>query len=1709
MKSFKLMTGMNGIVFSFLYLECFDQEKQKKYYLNQAYGKVLWELPVMDFEKVEKETAELLQQQQSQQRSPTTAGSSTSSPTTTNATISSTPAATTNNTSATNATTRTSIDKSTRTSMDKTDINSSKQEPPKTPTTPREISSPHVESKTPAQEERKSLDKKNDSTPPPPTSHKENKSNFKAGLKSIFSQKSFISRASFSTGNNYNETVSRASFSSGNNNNDAVSRASFSSSTSNEGGSRGSFAGEAESEVGDDDFSDFATANIAQPVSTDPKPKMKFERVTSEASLGLAPNTPEKPKAQTMRGTLFLKRDSIVEIENSGPVKQKRGELEASIESSLFTGVGMGTVKVLAAVEGIVAGSSSKKKDKKDNIIMAVARDWCGSYMVATISNMRTGLSFSGNARSVTKTYSLADNFNIKTLEPGSTVKFELSIDGDKEIYFMNQKSLKKLQKALNFTYLKIHEHKADEDILNMRLASVEFAESTCPTSYSSEDVQNLISLTFDAKKIIPEDVITLRSMIRKSANRKILLQALQQRLENISANDEKEISMILELFNEAIICPVKCEGGLEQKIRDRLLSLRGFMKDGEVAEKVDLVIDQIQVLMSVLENWQGRGKLPDVPFPPEFLGGPTSDIGKKKMEKQSQIIKENISKYFNGVFLSVIYYTDTHILMDSSNMLPSEKLRFPYASISNISTDSADFQWLLDLGKNWSELISNYDDPSENIFPSIKLDMIRAGKKLKSIFNISLGVLYDRVVDVKETKVAMLVTCKYLEDRSLITHPNYVWEERTVFEHRLYQGLGILSHYNERIERLSDSFYGPRFIENVINFSKQMSSTKPLDDGVYVGYFRWCWSSKCDFRLLLDENKRMMIPHVRITRGVLEKDKSEWIQTIRARSTIGQPIETEYPVSLETQIDQYERFEQKFCRALLELKTSLGIDTLGYLYDLEVITLDPNNKIYLIVYCDQCDEEELRENWVGKYIWRSLRSFENIHSYCFLDLPSNLYKSNVNKIVCSGVEPDGFTTDEIGRGLSSNEKQNALARAHKTFLPFRWPSRILNWAMKGYVSFTNPSILSTSDSILQLKNSICELSQKYAIGDSNAWESIYNAISKKDKNKKNIKIAIEEKDKRLNKTSTIDQAAENIPAQEFELSCNFKHFIDVDSAVMPTAKDVCSNIVNEIVDLALVEAIDWREYQVTVDVMEEMISIIESLDTIVSSVTISYDAECFVELIKQEREQFQFEFIHKFEEIIQSSESKGPTKKTAVEIECNASYETIIRNSVSLFNDSIENAVAMLNAASSGQDTFDLIINMEIYDEACQEKDILISQCVESDEHLNAIRNLYSHNDTYLQELSNEEVVSSMISESRSEINRQDVAVKKLVEQRLHTSPLKKPIRSEIPTISIPDILQSLDHENASPKQESKKLEPSLTLLSLGQEKKIPFEIQVDVNNGDVNHPVRKFLSQAVLGVFSLEYTSDVVSILANYLQSKNVRTFLIDLQLMIDNDKIFNIKKLSQLSRQYEIPEIYILCTRALNSDLYSLTIELTKPYLVRYSLSTWAKWEKDLSFLPDCEKLFDVMYYIRFKVDLDTLLGHGTPYSMKENTWKQYYSEQRITAVLRDSTTYLRKLYPESCWDQYYPISSIQEGNIDIKDHLKNEITCWKTIGKHVKKLSFKLFGSLVTDRELLIISKCCPHIEEINLKNCSITKDGIKKFISLLGNPQTLSIKTKFW
>ena len=1542
------------MIFRFLYQERYDEEKQRKFYLNTLFNKVLWELPDIDFEKGLTQTKELIEQENSE------------------ATLS----------------------------------------------------------------------------VPSPSSSPRSLPTFSSG--SFLDQRSSNSKSMTFVSGSPKDSLFPERLG-----------LSFLGATQKNGSAAPARQQETTEPNGDDeDFSDFANSYVTPETTNQTnKAQMKFEKYSDIPAS-------QNNKSKTMRGTLFLKQNTFIENLTG---RQQRGESEATIESNLFTGVGMGNVKVLAACEGVIVGP----KKKKENIILAVVRDWSGSYIIVIISNTRTGLSFTGSARSIVKSYSLADSYSIKILETGnsSTVRFDLVVDGDKETFSMNTKMYKKFEKAINFAFGKVHENQQDVEVLNMRLASVDFAESVCPSGFIVDDIQNFLSLAFDTKRISQDDLITLRSMIRKPVNRKVLLQMLCSRLDNLTPTDEKEISMILDLYNETIICPTKCDGGLEQKFKEKLLLLRRNMTQGEIAEKADLLIEQTSLMVSILENWQGRGKLPDIPFPEEFTDPQSENMGRKRMEKESQIIRENMSRYFNGVFFCVLFYTDTHVLIDNYNMLPSERLRCPYSSFASFTADSPEMKWALGLGKHWTEHLYYQEDTSEAAFPTIKSELSKAAKKLQKTFNTDLGILYDRVVNIQNSKMAFIITCRYIGEKSVVNSKDYIWEDRIAFEHRFYQGLRILTHYNERIERLKDTFYGPRFIENVIMYHKQMTlKEKPIDDGLYLCYMRWNWSSTHNIRVLVDENKRMVLPYVKLSKGLIDREKWEWIQSIRLRERLGKPIEQDpqYQVDMNTPIEEYERFEKKFCRALLELKTNLGLNNLGHLYDLEFIPIDMQNRTFFIVFCEQVDEDDFKQEWVNKYIWRSLETFENMNAYCFLELLSHQYKICLSKHYL-GME-QGTTQDEILRyQLLNVDKQTNVMRAEKAWVPFRWAQRILHWSMKGSVSVTSSCIddLNTireqvqeaskrvSGLNVELKATISALSQKHAQSPFTAWDIIGGTIEKKIIIRKEMETQAIKKDI----PPTSDQETNlNDPPKEMELPCTLEALIDIEDVLVPSPFEICSNLVGEIIDISLIQVIDWKEQKVTYDIVEEMISIIESLDMITNAVAVSEEAESYVDLIREEREYYQLNFLSIFEEVTEDSEIDKQSLKDAV-FEATASYDGIIRNSVSLFHDAMENALTMLNVSTAALDTFDLAMDIESYEDVLKNGTQIARELFNNNVYTEQVKKefgIYIDQPQAITDL-DENKIQSIIDHGLTEEIRLAEVMKKTADR---VKPAATPLFSTVPVISLVEIM-GMDDQTIAPLtiKEPVSQTPHFTLISSDN---VPFEVPITVEDVE---KFKFYLEKAVKGVYHVDFKWDITEVLANYLKSKSLSSFLIHLQESITNQQI-NLKNLEKLAKEYSNPYIYLICIHNQHLDSYTLIVQLIGSFINHYPISDLCRWESDWEPVPNSAYMFDTLFYIRFKAEFETTVSHCPPFTKYENKWKQIYSEKRVSMFFQDSTHFFQKFYP----------------NQVTKESFKVEIFLWKKFfGKSVKMLNLKHCKSIISEKEVKIISSCFPNLMTIHSSN----------------------------
>ncbi|KAL9643460.1 hypothetical protein ABK040_010075 [Willaertia magna] len=717
-------------------------------------------------------------------------------------------------------------------------------------------------------------------------------------------------------------------------------------------------------------------------------------------------------------------------------------------------------------------------------------------------------------------------------------------------------------------------------------------------------------------------------------------------------------------------------------------------------------------------------------------------------MDKESNSIRECFSKYFDAVYLCVLFYTDNHVFVENSGMLPSERLKIPYSLVSKMTADSPEFQWALDLGRNWSELICEHEDVSDISYACLKTELIRATKKLKKLFNIDLGLLYDRIVIIKESRIALIISCMYFEDKSSLSVKEHYWEEKLKFEQKLYFGLGLLLSYrNDEVDRLTSSYTGYRFIEDAINYHKQMTIVKPLKEGLYLCYLRWTWNPDLGFRVLVEENTRMMIPNVQLSKGLPYKDKWEWIQSIRLREDLGRSVfkEPVNLVDLNTSIDEYEQFSQRFCRAVLELKSMLGITDLGALYDHEFIPMDSSNRVFLVVFVEQVDDEIFPDSWNRKFMWRNLKTLENTNAYTFNDVSCRLYKSFVNRIYSSGDIHSGSTQDEVSKQQGFDKFSSAI-KAQKTFLPFRWISKIVHWSMKGGIpvyklteetenKFNITSIIQRAAKKVtglnvELKAMITTLSLKITKNHSLAWASIGEKIENKEKRKQGARVSNgasslfrttviknnnNEEEREVIKSEPFDP---NAPVKVFNLPCNIESVNEIDRFINePSSYEYCRNITEEIVDIALQEAIDFPELSVVFNIVEELVSVVETMDLLTYTLSLTEGSE--IEILRKERENYLSSFLNTYEEVTEAPELTNDDSQN--------SYDSVIRGMIKQFNESLENSLMLLNVASSAQEMCELTTAINEYEEILICGDTVLEKQLRNANYITKVTKLFS----------------------------------------------------------------------------------------------------------------------------------------------------------------------------------------------------------------------------------------------------------------------------------------------------------------------------------------------------------------------------------------------
>ncbi len=304
---------------------------------------------------------------------------------------------------------------------------------------------------------------------------------------------------------------------------------------------------------------------------------------------------------------------------------------------------------------------------------------------------------------------------------------------------------------------------------------------------------------------------------------------------------ERAEISILMygETFN-AIVKSNRPE--LKERIVQVLQRVMDISRKYDMPDLVKLCLDYIQkthTLYQVLSQWQGRGQMEDIPFPPEFFSSGSSLTTFRKMaEKEADELKSIFTKLQPGVYITCLFITEDEIMADENGLLPMVLLSdISYETVENIDFNGSDFEWLTSLGKSWSKTCASIGDSmATRKTSSVFLrSLVKATKVLVDKFDTDIGILYDRLILIPQIKKGIILTVKQVKET--FTPPGYTWERIEALELRLYQGYYSVQ-LDVRLDRMDSGYGGMRWIHNAINYY----NTSPLLEGIYLCYVRYVW---------------------------------------------------------------------------------------------------------------------------------------------------------------------------------------------------------------------------------------------------------------------------------------------------------------------------------------------------------------------------------------------------------------------------------------------------------------------------------------------------------------------------------------------------------------------------------------------------------------------------------------------------------------------------------------------------------------------------------------------------------------------------------------------------------------------------------------------------------------------------------------------------
>jgi hypothetical protein len=479
-------------------------------------------------------------------------------------------------------------------------------------------------------------------------------------------------------------------------------------------------------------------------------------------------------------------------------------------------------------------------------------------------------------------------------------------------------------------------------------------------------------------------------------------------------------------------------------------------------------------------------------------------------------------------------------------------------------------------------------------------------------------------------------------------------------------------------------------------------------------------------YHILVLEDEHSMIPYAHVSDTCATPDEWKKILDLKEKLEKNEQILPEDSIINEDTPDFVcLTFEDRFMRAWLQLQEKVGKKLLGKLYDLELIQLDESEETQLILFCEFVYTPELAETEKGTLQWLKGTTFEILHNSYYNPVSYDMYlrafRSELGDI--QYVNACRHSMDEIVKYRSNDsEKQSQYFRKEESWLPMRWALRVLDWFIRAIseqtpMTFDVPTIQQAHAAIKPQPN-------------LKTWdkveEIVFDEIIDETSGAKKKKKLVVQRFDQIASSKQEDLELEKIICTVYDVDATLEDIIDIGALLIgPTKEELAEAMVQETFELALIDTLDEAELLAIQDKLNEVITVIESVQDLCDMTVFEYRLETSYQHLYEDRVKYQYGSI-----ISSTSEKIAQEVKKALSTasDVDKSYDGIIRNMVHMVTSNLDKVEGMMEVIRSAHESIelceyihDLEVTLNKQEDALKSLDMVYNRVpLNSREHIN-----------------------------------------------------------------------------------------------------------------------------------------------------------------------------------------------------------------------------------------------------------------------------------------------------------------------------------------------------------------------------------------------------